>query len=188
MRPLLLCIAFLLAAPGPARADSMRCGDHIVGDEATAAEVLGTCGPPAYRDAWHGSDFDEEVWTYNFGSNQLLQAVHLRAGKVSRIDSDGYGFEPEPPRACHPIDLVDGLSKYRLVTLCGPPLTRESYGTLRPLRRRDGRIVNGSLLPVYREKWVYDFGPQYLLQIVTLENGRVTDVESGARGRATPRD
>jgi hypothetical protein len=59
---------------------------------------------------------------------------------------------------------------------------QESYSVLTPLRRPDGRIVTRGLANVYREKWTYDFGSQYFLQLVTFENGRITDVSSGERG------
>ena len=136
MRLIPVCTLLLALTPGGARADSLRCGDRIVGEESVAAEVLATCGEPDYRDV------------------------------------------------CRPADITEGLGKYRLLARCGAPLTQESYGVLRPLRRRDGARMANSVTRVYREKWVYDLGPQYLQQIVSFENGRVTDVHTGARGRA----
>lgn len=192
MRIFLLCTLLAALAP-PARADSLRCGDRLVSDEALAAEVLAACGEPDYRDVWsppvYGNPVsDEQVWTYNFGPSQLLRLLHFRHGRLTTIESDGYGFDREPAAGCRPTDLTEGLSKYRLLARCGEPTTQESYGVMRPLRRRDGSVVTNSLLPVYRERWVYNLGPQYFLQLVTIENGRVTAVASGARGSATPRD
>ena len=38
------------------------------------------------------------------------------------------------------------------------------------------------LLPVFREEWVYDFGPNLFMRVLTLDNGRVVQVDNGARG------
>jgi hypothetical protein len=33
-----------------------------------------------------------EVWTYNFGPNRFQQLVVLENGRVTRVDSGGYGY------------------------------------------------------------------------------------------------
>lgn len=185
----LLMLATALCLPASA-GDSMRCGDRIVATGAMPAEVLGACGPPAYRDPWvfqhpvhHGAVADVEEWYYNFGPNQLLRILRFRHGRLAEIGADGYGYAEPPARRCEPGAIVEGLSKFRLLLLCGAPATREALSLLRPLRdRRTGAIVPGYEEPVYGERWVYDFGSRYLLRLVTLEDGRVVDVDSGARG------
>ena len=163
----------------------MRCNDRIVGSEALAAEVLAACGEPDYRDRWLAPPLyvaDEEQWYYNFGANRLVQILRFRHGRLVSIQSDGYGFDTPPASACAPMDIVAGLNKLRLLHRCGPPVTRESLDELSPVRRHDGTWQQGAVRPVHRERWVYDFGPDARLRIVTLRDGRVVDVGSGERG------
>lgn len=174
--------------PGAGAAGSMRCDGRILEAGSLQLEVLEACGEPAYRDPWtvrarHRDAWvaDEEEWTYNFGANQLLRIVRLRNGKVADIDVDGYGFDRRPQPPCDPLDIVPGLSKFRLVSHCGEPATRKAAQVYAPLQSR-GRVHRELLQSVYREEWIYNFGSSYLLRIVTLENGRVRDVQNGNRG------
>lgn len=189
----LLCLLTAGALPASA-ADAMRCGSRLVAVEARAAEVLAVCGEPTYRDIWtfqHPNSqswvSDVEEWYYNFGSNQLLRVLRIRNGRLVNIDSDGYGFNADARPGCNPAMLVEGLSKYRLLRSCGEPLTRSAHNAYRPLRGRSQRSAGSGLhheylMPVYREEWVYNFGSRYLMRVLTLENGRVVDVDNGARG------
>jgi len=194
-----LCLVILALGPvGLAEASSsMRCGSRIVDEEDLAAELLAACGEPSFRDRFvlqvpNGSYVaDTEVWTYDFGPQQLLRLVTLRNGQVSNIETDGYGFTANATRRCEPRRVVEGLSKYRLVSQCGEPITKRSENALKPLfarpeiYRRDGdpyAYRNQYFTPVYREEWVYNFGSRYPMRRVTLEDGRVTNVESIDRG------
>lgn len=183
----LLC----LAAAGAEAAGSLRCGSRLVSEGDRTAELIGACGDPAYRDVWGYAGpsnrwiADVEEWYYNFGPSQLLRVVRLRNGRIVSIDSEGYGFHAGTPRRCTPGDLVPGMSKFRVVLACGEPLTRESRGLLRRLDHGSSQFPPGygdALAPVYREEWVYNFGSRYLLRILTLENGRIVDVQNGSRG------
>lgn len=190
-----VCWAILAFGPMSAAeaSGSMRCGSRIVDEEDLAAELLAACGEPSFRDRFllqvpNGSYVaDTEVWTYDFGPQQLLRLVTLRNGQISNIDTDGYGFAANTTRRCEPRRVVEGLSKYRLVSLCGEPVTKRSENALKPLfarpeiYRRDGgpyAYRNQYFTPVYREEWVYNFGSRTPMRRVTLEDGRVTNVES----------
>jgi hypothetical protein len=195
VRGLLLLALWMSLSPAQA-SDTMRCGSRLVSVEARAAELLATCGEPAYRDVWSaqalapGAVAEQEEWTYNFGSQQLLRVVRLRNARVVDIASDGYGFaEPEASRRrCSPEQLIEGMSKYRLLMACGAPLTRtiaqQSFQPYRPRYRNGvpGRI-DGPYVEVFREEWVYDFGPNVFMRVLSLENGRVRDIQNGDRGR-----
>lgn len=187
---------WLLAATAVA-SDSMRCGSRIVEQEDLAAELLAVCGEPSYRDRLllqipNGAYVaDTEIWTYDFGPQKLLQLVTLQNGRISDIDSDGYGFNRSATPRCEPRRVVEGLSKYRLVAQCGEPLTKRSESALKPLYSRP-EIYRGQgdpyayrnqyVTPIYREEWVYNFGSRVPMRRVILEDGRVTDVESIDRG------
>jgi len=188
---ILMAMLVLLGTSQLAASDSLRCGSRLIGNGALAAEVLGACGEPDYRDTWlvpqpYSGRYvsDAEEWYYNFGPSQLLRILRFRNGKLVDVGSDGYGYmEPPGPPDCEPAEIVEGLSKFRLLLRCGEPVTRESVNVLRPLRDpQTGAAIHRYQEPVFREKWVYNFGSRYFLRIVTLENGRVTDVEQGSRG------
>lgn len=189
-------LAFMFSATALA-AGAMRCGSRIVDDEALAAELLSACGEPSFRDQFTAENragnvvVDTEVWTYDFGPQKLLRLVTLRNGQISNIDSDGYGFPRGAPKRCEPQRLIEGLSKYRLVQQCGEPLTRRSENILKPLDRQPEIYRNNGypyayrnqyVTPVFREEWVYNFGSRSPMRRITLEDGRVTDVESIDRG------
>jgi hypothetical protein len=187
MRALLFCTLLAAFAPGARAGDTLRCGSRVVATEAPIAEVLAACGEPDYRDRWRVPPHfaaDEEQWYYNFGANRFVQILGFRHGLLVSVEADGYGFDDPPNERCAPMDIVRGLSKLRLLHRCGQPATQESYDELRPLRRRDGGVRHDAARPVRRELWTYDFGPDTRMRIVTLKNGRVTDVESGALGSA----
>ncbi|HVT37231.1 MAG TPA: DUF2845 domain-containing protein [Nevskiaceae bacterium] len=180
-----------LAPIGAQAAGALRCDGGIISEGDRVADLLGACGEPAYRDSWyaptrnpHLLNPDTEEWYYNFGANQLLRVVRVRGGHVGNIGSDGYGFDQAPQPPCDTGDIVPGMSKFRLLLTCGPPVTQEARTVLRALDPDDPYDLHhrGEVTPVYREEWVYNFGGNALMRIVTLENGRVTDVENGRRG------
>lgn len=175
----------------------MRCGSRLVSVEDRAADILSACGEPDFRDVFSyphprgggGYIHDVEQWTYNFGPNQLLRVLRLRNGRLTDIESEGYGFSTYGPARCDPGEITEGLSKYRLLLMCGEPLTRREDGYVRSLRPRHQRSFGGLStsrghysVEVFREEWVYNLGRQYRLRVVTLEDGRITEVENGDRG------
>jgi hypothetical protein len=190
-----LLAAALLALPDPASAaDLMRCGSRLIGTEALASEVRRVCGEPDYIDRWGSSGADlvggpyagVEEWYYNFGPSQLLRILHLQQGRVTDIQTDGYGFGTGGSQSCSPYDMVEGVSKYRLVANCGEPESKRAEYYLRPLGGpRDTRLRRG-LTSVFVEHWLYNFGPNNLMRRVTLENGRVAEVQSEGRGHDGP--
>jgi hypothetical protein len=186
-----LAAGWLFGAEAEA-AGALRCGSRLVQEGQHAAELLAACGEPNYRDSWGypgprgGWLADVEEWYYNFGPSQLLRVVRLRNGRISSIEADGYGYHESSEVRCEPAALVPGLSKFRLLRLCGEPLTRKASSVLRRLGddpyRQYPQGYGDYHTAVHREEWVYNFGSRYLLRIVTLEDGRIVDVEDGARG------
>jgi len=187
MRIVLTCTFLAACAPSAWAGDTLRCGARVVSTEDLAAEVLAACGEPDYRD--HGFPAPtyvayEETWWYNFGSQRFIQALRFRGGRLVSIESDGYGFDTPASSNCEPHEIVTGLSAFRLLHRCGAPATREIFDELRPLHRQGAPAAQPAVRPLRRERWVYDFGADARVRIVTLKNGRVTDVDSGAYGGA----
>lgn len=192
-----LAVLLLLAGCGLSQAvlasGSMRCGSRIVDEGNLEAELLSACGEPSYRDRWtfnipgqSGLYTDTEVWTYDFGPSKLLRLIKLSNGRIIDIETDGYGFTKLDHQSCSPREVVEGLSKYRLVSLCGEPLTRRAENTYRTLHNRPEPYRYGPdaytggnqyVAPTYREEWVYNFGRGIPLRRVTLEDGWITNVE-----------
>lgn len=194
---LALVLAVLAVLPAPALAGpSIRCGSRLVSEGMYSAELLAICGEPDFRDVWTapggnvpGYAAPIEEWTYNLGSSQLLRVVRIRHGKVERIATEGYGFTKSARPSCNVGDITIGDSKYRVLQRCGEPLTKTAdYVVIsepryeRRRHRSNLRDYGDSGAPVFREEWVYNFGSNQLMRIVRLENGRVTDVETGRRG------
>ena len=189
----LMTLAFVIGSLSPPvwAGDTMRCGNRLVSTEAVAGEVLAACGRPDYRDSWSSAPtyaVDEELWYYNFGAQQFVRVLRFRQGRLVSIQSDGYGFDTPPASHCAPMDVVKGLSAFRLLHRCGEPLTRESFDEVYPLRAGDPAQREGAVRPIHRERWVYDFGPDTRVRIVTLRDGRVVDVELGNNGSARAGD
>lgn len=192
MNPRLLAVLLLCLSMAPvAHASSaMHCGSRIVAEGDSVGTLIAACGEPVYRDAWslyplaNGVIADTEEWYYNFGPNQLLRVVRLRAGRVDEIDSDGYGYIDTPEPSCAGSDIREGWSKFRLLLECGEPLTRRVVSTYDPYNRGyNGRFHGRSgFEAVFREEWVYNFGSGSFMRAVTLENGRVAYVRETDRG------
>lgn len=191
-----LLFGLLVLLPQPALAGaSIRCGSKLVSEGMLSAELLAICGEPDFRDVWAppggtvlGYVAPTEEWTYNLGSSQLLRVLRIRNGRIDRIATEGYGFAARGRTKCSMGDITVGDSKYRLLQQCGEPLTRTADYVLHAdphhdrRWRSDLRDYGNSGAPVFREEWVYNFGGNQLMRIVRLENGRVTDVETGRRG------
>ncbi|SEU18151.1 DUF2845 domain-containing protein [Stigmatella erecta] len=110
MRSLVMAlpVALCLLAP-PSHAASLRCGTHIVSDGATRDEVLARCGEPASKDTRSVAQENKtrtgknestkeivyktfEDWTYNFGTNRLMQVVTFEDGKLVSVQSTRHGY------------------------------------------------------------------------------------------------
>ncbi len=190
-----LTLLLLLLLSASVRAKTLCCGSSLIMRGNFAVEVLEKCGEPDFIDQWqqnvtspHRAVPNVEQWYYNFGSSQLVQILEFREGVLERIDSANYGFPTPGPRRCQPADLVEGLSKYRLLELCVDP-DQANSSVVFSNRNRNRNGFGGSplyqpnfLVPVLREFWVYNFGRRRLLRKVILENGIVVEVDTEGRG------
>lgn len=197
------------ALPRGALADSLRCEGGIVATGDTRVDLVGKCGEPTYRDgrtdaragiAWDGDrgvgvsrevGVEIEVWTYDRGPNQFVQTVTLRNGRVQSVERGSYGRATDPAQRDAPprVSQCDGRfregdAKHELLARCGEPASRDVWEERRGELVRAGGTeqVLGGWFTIVHEVWTYNFGPNRLQQIVRLENGRVTRVESGGYG------
>jgi len=187
MRPLaaFLILTALTALPRVAGADTLRCDGRLVDSGDLAIEVIDACGEPDLVDRWeadphHHHHFlpDVEEWTYNFGPGRLLYILRFRGGRLVTIDTAGHGFSEETVASCTPDKLVPSFTKYRLLQLCGPPDQRERVFLLRSELEHPTAVVT----PIRREIWIYNFGDRHLLREITLENGRIVEIDTRGRG------
>jgi len=90
-----------LRRPAVSRCDlALRPGD-------TKVDALGRCGPPATSVAWRaprtmvvetgqmatvGDSARVELWVYNLGPNQFLRLVRFEDGRVTSVETGGYGY------------------------------------------------------------------------------------------------
>jgi hypothetical protein len=66
--------------------------------------------------------------------------------------------------------VQEGESAAQLLLVCGEPMLRQTVA-----------VDETSAGEAVVEQWTYNFGPGTLLQIVTIEAGRVAKVEDGER-------
>jgi hypothetical protein len=197
-----------LAAPD-ARADTMRCDGGLVAPGDSRVDLLGKCGAPTFQDrrtdlrggvAWDEAsgvgasrqvDVALETWTYDHGPNRFVMTVVLDGGRIRSIERGGYGRATDGQRAAvrQRLSTCDGRfregdRKHELLARCGEPASVDVWEERRGEVVRAGGTeqVVGAWVTVVHELWVYNFGPRRLVQLVVLENGVVTRVESGSYG------
>ena len=107
------CLILCLLAAGPAAAETMRCGDDLIGEGDALARVLRLCGEPVdiqrsvelreptywiggrlVRAAGGWREVPIETWTYNFGPNSFMRRLRFEDGAVVEIETLGYGYLP----------------------------------------------------------------------------------------------
>ena len=121
----LRCVTGLLVLvacfPLAATAESLRCGEALIREGATQAEVTARCGQPSQinRQTLYsegaaalpggpprpgglpilpgavgrsGSEAAVETWIYNFGPSRLMQSIRFENGLVVKIESLGHGY------------------------------------------------------------------------------------------------
>lgn len=190
---LLLVVAAAFWRPAFA-GDSLRCGSRIVAADSVEAEVTAKCGQPDFRDRrvaalpYGRFDADTEIWYYNPGPSQLIRVLTFRDGRLVEVETDGYGFVPPDDAHCSQGEISEGMSKFRLMAFCGEPISRSAKGIIDsvPVRTGPGNAWRSYPVQVYREEWVYNFGPNRFLCEVTLDNGVVSEVRSADRRGFNP--
>jgi hypothetical protein len=206
-----VCSLVVLAAGRVPADDAIRCDGGLVTVGDAALDVAAKCGPPALREEHlveRGASWREgapgvtrerrdvsvvERWTYNFGPDRFIQIVTLAGGKVRHVEHGGYGYPPERlrpgptagPSRCEP-DLRLGDTTLDVLAKCGEPALRdrrdEQRAVLLDAAGGEARVARTATVAV--ETWTYDLGPDRLLVIATLEDGKVVSLDRGGYGYA----
>jgi hypothetical protein len=102
MRRVSILLAATVLAIGGARAETIRCGSHLVDESASVDELLQKCGEPARKerkveDVWARNATGgtrvvgqtvTERWTYERGSQAAPVVVTIVDGKVKSVERE----------------------------------------------------------------------------------------------------
>jgi len=166
------------------------CSGRIIEAGIPQADVLAACGPPAWRDQRTDSWIDEirrdgtvlvsvytEEWIFDFGADRLLYFVYFRDGKVAAIRTGGYGGRSGDCNDGN--NLAIGDSKLEVFQKCGAP---SRVGTGQEADKADSRPGVAYQRLLDNDSWVYDFGPNRFVRLLTFSNGRLKNIERGSYG------
>jgi hypothetical protein len=118
MKSSIKIFALLACLPLSALGQSLQCGEKLITNGTSQAEVAARCGQPTQIEhqaiygetgtalgpaatplgvlppigVRAGAETPVEVWTYNFGPSRLMQRIRFENGVVVKIESLGYGF------------------------------------------------------------------------------------------------
>jgi hypothetical protein len=80
---------------------ALRCGNQVIVIGDTQNKVQRYCGKPTAKNKLRKPGLQkskskhkkirQEIWIYNFGAQDFLYALTFTAGKVSDIETNGYG-------------------------------------------------------------------------------------------------
>jgi hypothetical protein len=205
LRPILALFLLCGLFSAQAVADSFSCDGGIVSTGDSSADLVVKCGQPDWTDS-----HDEKVttsleridpsgkhirqtnfvhveeWTYNIGPDRFMRMVTIRNGTVTGIRTGGYGTAKEPEAAstgCGDRIISVGETKADVLAKCGEPFTKTSHQEA--LRQELDRSTSRTVF-VTVEEWTYNFGPDRFMRVITLRNGKVTDIRTAGYGTRGP--
>ncbi|MFL9591404.1 DUF2845 domain-containing protein [Aeromonas schubertii] len=80
---------------------------------------------------------------------------------------------------CKDTLITEGDSTALLLIKCGEPLLKED------LTRFEENGFGAKITVKYGERWTYNFGKQRFMQMVTVVNGEVVEIENGPPGESS---
>lgn len=172
---------------------AVRCGNNLINKGDLAIQVKQYCGEPDWVDRWYDeivvgedTDFEHrtsnviERWVYNLGPNDFIRFITIRNNRVVKIESGDYGFNPVYARTnCDTNHFSLGMKTVEVREKCGEP-----DSTTRRLDTSTTPLAPGvrQKTTVAVDEWVYNYGPQNFLRILTFYNGELVNIETGPRG------
>lgn len=79
---------------------------------------------------------------------------------------------------CGNLLVLEGEYVYSVLQKCGPPQYRDDRVEYRGLRLKGRGLEQEQVVPVNVEEWLYNFGPQYFMQLLRFENGRLVEIRN----------
>lgn len=162
---------------------ALRCGSSLVSEGDWPLEVEERCGTPDYVAEYPtatvpglGVVQTEEHWYYNRGPQRFVQRLVFRNGKLTGVESLGYGFHTSDNARCSSRALRQASNEYELVARCGEPVSKNIEWRFPKQHRHANRWQSAQ--PVLVQEWLYDLSRNQFRQVVTLRNGKVSNVES----------
>lgn len=170
------------------------CGNKLVSEGDSAAEVILKCGEPTRKEVHRekiikGADSDREHrfavtvehWFYNFGPQRWLYQLTFRNSSLVRIDTLGYGLrESEAGKDCNKGGRISvGDTILQVLHKCGEPLYKDIR--VDEIRKKNERGTEHRVSVVI-EEWTYNFGPLAWIYVVRFENGKAVDIQTRGYG------
>jgi hypothetical protein len=172
---------------------SLTCPRGIVSLGESTAQVHIKCGEPtiwdqriedsSHRDdegRWFHSSITIDEWTYDFGSNRLIQTLIFKNGDLIKVTSGGYGKGATNTATDRPGIISVGDSKSKVIIKWGQPTYVEQRQEERSMLGRMGEVVQKTITI---ERLTYDFGPTRFIRILTFENSKLTNIRTGSYGK-----
>jgi len=85
--------------------------------------------------------------------------------------------------------IEKGISREEVRAYCGKPAqidNKIAYAGIAGFAGRHGRVVDSSAVEIQVETWIFNFGPDQLMEKVRFEDGIVASVESMGYGYNEP--
>lgn len=192
---LLVTIPFVLHLLLAGNALGLPCKGQTVNISETMNEVAAKCGEAMLKE--HRTVTVEEMdedgtrsstvttideWTYDSGTDELVQSYRFENGELAGIRNIGYGttrdFSIDTCR--NGAKLAEGDSIVETYLKCGEPIAKE---------RRDDKVIEGesggkirrTFVPVV--EWTYRYGPGAPGYTVTFENGVAANIRTREFGK-----
>jgi hypothetical protein len=178
------------------RALALTCPDGIVSLGDTIAQVHIKCGDPTIWDQrieetnhrddegqWYHSSKTIDEWTYDFGSNRLIQTLIFKNGDLIKVTTGGYGRGATNSARDRPGIISVGDSKSKVILKWGQPTYLEQR---QEERSSYGSKGAGLQKTVTIERLTYDFGPDRFIRILTFENSKLVNIRTGSYGKGQP--
>lgn len=189
---MVLLVVCSVLLPFPALA--FYCGNKLVSEGDSAAQVLLKCGEPTRKevhrekiikdadsDREHRFAVTVENWFYNFGPQRWLYQLTFRNGSLVRIDTLGYGLkESEAGKDCDKGRRISvGDTILQVLHKCGEPLYKDIR--VNEIRKKSDKGTEHRVSIVI-EEWTYNFGPLAWIYMVRFENGKAVDIKTQGYG------
>lgn len=85
---------------------------------------------------------------------------------------------PAHAMRCGNLLVLEGDYSFTVLQKCGPPQYHDERVEYRSLRLKGKGLEQEQFVPVRVEEWVYNFGPQFFMQRLRFENGRLIEIKN----------